>query len=116
MKKISFILLAHSVVLTRVGEHVDLPPIVVLNTATEGNKIDFALDLNPQEKYKLTEVSSIEHDEPLVGRPWGYADRKMVFGKLAENPEKLIFWANELELTILPTAKCFKELVSYLRS
>ncbi len=116
----SFVLHAHNVELTRVGEHVSLPPIVVLHTKIEGNKIQFTFNISPDTNY-TDQGNGIplfveESDERMVGRPWGYADRKMVFGNLSENPEKLIFWANELELTILPTAECFKELVKYVRS
>lgn len=114
----SFVLNTHHVALTRVGERVSLPPVVVLHVKVTENKVDFTLNVTPDKEYSdqgdgLPLIVE-ERDERMAGKPWGYADRKLLFGNLA-SPTQLTFWANELAFTIFNSAPNFENLVILLK-
>lgn len=119
----SLIFKSSEVILKKVGVEEQLNDIVVLHVQVEGNKVNFGLELNPDPAvYKLDthihtpEVRNMSYGHnAVIGKPWGYADRKMMFGNL-QNPTQLTFWANELEFTVYNTAPNFEDLVSILKS
>jgi hypothetical protein len=117
-----------SIEVKSVGKVVEITSeVVVLHIATEGSKIDFRLDLYLKKKDlpkyciegsdQKVQVIGVEDQTSKPwqanGIPWGYADRKTQFKNLPLDTKKVIFWANEIEMTVhFP----FDKLIEVLKS
>lgn len=112
-------------VITQVGVPIKGITWIYLYILIEANKISFFLDMYPMMKtplrYKAIIIDSLDGEmtelttELPMGKPWGYADRKAQFASLPDNPECVIFWANELEVRIKNTYQFLPGIVEMLK-